>query len=128
MEILVKIAAVSLLGACTGMLLRRSNPELTVPIGALVCAFALFALSDMLVQLKVFADEAAALSSLSAAYVLPVLKCTVIGIAAKVAADLCRDAGQGAMAGAVDLGGAVAAVCVSLPLLRSFLTMLQGLL
>ncbi len=56
------------------------------------------------------------------------LKCTGIGIAAKLAADLCRDGGQSALAGAVEFGGTAAALFVSLPLLRSFLALLRALL
>lgn len=128
MEVVVKIAAVSLLGTCTALLLRRSNPELAVPLGAVVCVFALFALCGVLEPIRDFLDEVQSLSGLSSVYFLPVLKCVAIGIAAKVAADLCRDGGQSAMAGAVELGGTAAALFVSLPLVRSFLTLLQKLL
>ena len=128
MEVVVKIAAVSLLGTCTALLLRRSNPELAVPLGAAVCVFSLFALSGVLRPIRDFLNEVQSLSGLSSVYFLPVLKCVVIGIAAKAAADLCRDGGQSAMAGAVEFGGTAAALFVSLPLVRSFLELLQKLL
>ena len=47
---------------------------------------------------------------------------------AKGAADLCRDGGQSAVAGAVELGGAAAALYVSLPLLTALLGFLEKLL
>ena len=128
MEIVVKIAAAALLGTCVALLLRRSNPELAVPLGAAVCVFSLYTLSGVLRPIREFLDEVQSLSGLSSVYFLPVLKCVAIGIAAKVAADLCRDGGQSAMAGAVELGGTAAALFVSLPLVRSFLTLLQKLL
>ena len=128
MEIVIKIAAAALLGTCVALLLRRSNPELAVPLGAAVCVFSLFALSGVLRPIRDFLDEVRTLSGLSSVYFLPVLKCVAIGIAAKVGADLCRDGGQSAMAGAVELGGAAAALFVSLPLVRSFLALLQKLL
>ena len=128
MEVVVKIAAVSLLGTCTALLLRRSNPELAVPLGAAVCVFALFALCGVLEPIRGFLNEVQSLSGLSSVYFLPVLKCAAIGIAAKTAADLCRDGGQSAMAGAVELGGTAAALFAALPLVRSFLALLQKLL
>ena len=128
MEIVVKIAAAALLGTCVALLLRRSNPELAVPLGAAVCVFSLFALSGVLRPIRELLDEVRTLSGLSSVYFLPVLKCVAIGIAAKAASELCKDGGQSAMAGAVELGGTAAALYVSLPLVRSFLTLLEGLL
>ena len=128
MEVVIKIAAAALLATAVILLLRRSNPELSVPLGAAVCAFGIFAVTGALQPVKELLDEVERLSGLSAAYFLPVLKCVGIGIAAKTASDLCRDGGQSAMAGAVELGGTAAALFVSLPLLRSFLDLLQDLL
>ena len=126
MEVVGKIAACALLATACVLLLRRSNPELAVPLGAAVCAFSLFAMSGALRSVKELLDDVEAMSGLSSAYFLPVLKCVGIGITAK--AEVCRDGGQSAMAGAVELGGTAAALFVSLPLLRSFLALLQELL
>jgi len=127
-ETIIKIGAVALLGSCTALLLRRSNPEFSVPLGAAVWLLALVTLSDAIGQILEFVEETRNLSALSGVYFTPVLKCVVIGIAAKAGADLCRDGGQSAMAGAVELGGAAAALAVAIPLLRSFLALLQDLL
>ena len=45
-----------------------------------------------------------------------------------IGADLCRDGGQTAMAGAVEFAGAAAALWVSLPLLESLLDLVEALL
>jgi len=128
MEVIVRIGAAALLAAAVALLLRRSNPELNLPLAALVCAFALFSVLGPLKSLRELLDEAETISALSPAYFQPVLKCVGIGITAKLAADLCRDGGQSAMAGAVELGGTAAALFASLPLMRSFFALLQGLL
>ena len=128
MEIIVKIIAAALLGTACALLLRRSNPELAVPLGMTVCIFALFSAADLLHPIRQFLEETEELSGLSSVYFLPVLKCVAIGIAAKAGADLCRDGGQSAMAGAVELGGTAAALFISLPLIRSYLSLLQKLL
>ena len=128
MEVLIRIAAAGLLGSVTALLLKRRAPELSLPLSAAVCAFGLFAASGLLGDVLALLREAIALSGLSELYFLPVLKCVALGLVSKTAADLCRDAGQSAMAGAVETGGAVAALFVSLPLLRSLLDLLRGLL
>ena len=128
MELIVRIAAVAVLGCAAALLLKRGNAELTVPLAAAVCAFALTAAAGALEPVIAFLNKAKILSGLGEAYFLPVMKCVAIGIVTKAAADLCRDGGQGAMAGAVELGGAAAALYVALPLLETLLELLESLL
>ena len=128
MTALLRFAAVAVLSAAVTLLLRRSDPELQIPLNALACAFILWGSLKLLEPVRTLLERAAALSGLSGEYFLPVAKCVVIGIVAKGAADLCRDGGQSAMAGAVELGGAAAALLVSLPLLTALLGFLEKLL
>ena len=125
---LLRFAAAAVLAAAVALLLRRSNPELQIPLAAAVCCFVLWGVLKLLEPLRTFLERAAALSGLSDVYFLPVAKCVVIAIVAKGASDLCRDSGQSAMAGAVELGAAAAALAVSLPLLSALLGFLEELL
>jgi len=127
-ELVGKIAAAALFAALIALLLRRSNAELAVVLSAAVCVFAFCAVLAVLQPVVELLDEAERMSGLSAVYFRPVVKCVAIGITSKAAADLCRDSGQSAMAGAVELGGTAAALLTALPLLRSFLQLLQGML
>ena len=127
MDVLLRIAAASALTTAVCLLLRRSNPELQLPLAAAACAFALLLTVRLLQPVRELLERAAALSGLSGAYLLPVAKCVVIGIVTRGAADLCRDGGQSAVAGAVELGGAAAALWVSLPLLTALLDFLDRL-
>ena len=128
MDVVVRIAAAALLSAAVALLLRRSDPELVIPLSAAVWGFALLCLSGLLEPVRALLERSRSLSGLSAAYFVPVLKCAAIGVTAKAAADLCRDSGQSALAGAVELGGTAAALYVSLPLISGFLDFLEGLL
>ena len=128
METLIRVSAAAALITAVCLLLRRSNPELQVPLAAAGCAFVLLLTLKLLAPVREFLERAAALSGLSEVYFLPVAKCVVIGVVAKGAADLCRDGGQSAVAGAVELGGAAAALYVSLPLLTALLSFLEKLL
>ena len=128
MELALRIAALAVTGTAAALLMKRGGAPMTLPLAAAVCALVLSlcvqALSPALDTLR----RARRLSGLSAAYYLPVLKCLAIGILSRGAADLCRDGGQTAMAGAVEFGGAAAALWVSLPLMESLLDLLEDLL
>ena len=128
MGALLRFAAAAIMTTAVCLLLRRSNPELQVPLAAACCAFALYLALELLAPVRDFLERAAALSGIGDVYLLPVAKCVVIAIVSKGAADLCRDGGQSAVAGAVELGGAAAALYVSLPLLTSLLGFLERLL
>ena len=128
MEQLIRFAAAALLGTAVCLLLKKSNPELQVPLAAAVCTFVLWGGTALLRPLREFLQKAEGLSALSGAYFSPVVKCVAIGILSRGAAELCRDGGQSAMAGAVELGGTAAALYVSLPLLTALLELLEKLL
>ena len=59
---------------------------------------------------------------------VPLLKTVGIALISRTGGALCRDAGEGAMAGLVEMAGAFAAILVSLPLFRAAWQMLEGLL
>ena len=128
MAALLRFAAVAVLACAVALLIRRSNPELLIPLAAAVCCFTLWGTLRLLEPVREVLERSAALSGLGGVYFLPVAKCAVIGIVTKGAADLCRDGGQSAMAGAVELGGAAAALVVSLPLLNALLDFVEQLL
>lgn len=128
MEILAKIIVSAFLATAVCLLLRRSNPELALPLSAAVIAFIVIALASLLRPVLDMLEQTRQLSGLSEIYFLPVMKCVLIGICAKLAADLCRDGGQSSIAGAVELGGTVAALYVSMPLVSSFLKLVEKLL
>ena len=128
MAALVRFAAAAVLTAAVCLLLRRSNPELQIPLAAAACAFILFGTLQLLSPVRELLERAAALSGLGGEWFLPVAKCVVIAVVTKGASDLCRDGGQSAVAGAVELGGAAAALLVSLPLLNALLAFLEEML
>jgi len=128
MESAAKIVAVAVLASAICLVLKRTNPELNTGISLLFCAAALTAAFTVLSPVLELLEEAKSLSGVSHALYYPLFKCLGIAVVSRLGADLCRDAGQSAMAGAVEFAGAAAAVCVSLPLLSSLMKMMERLL
>lgn len=128
MEQVIRFSAAALLATAVCLLLRRSNPELQLPLALLLCVAVLAGAAALLGPVRDFLIRTEVLSGLSSAYFLPVVKCVAIGILSKGAADLCRDGGQSAMAGAVELGGTAAALYAALPLFSALLSLLERLL
>lgn len=128
MEVLMKTAAAAIVASLVCLLLKRSNPEMAVPLSAIVCVGAVILSADMLRPLAELLARAEQMGGISAVLFYPVMKSVGIGICTRVAADLCRDSGQGAMAGCVELAGTICALYTALPLMETMLDTLEALM
>lgn len=124
----LKVAVLAVLGALCALLLKKSNGEMTVLLSLAVCVAAVTAVAALFKPVLETMEQARLLTGLSSAFFSPLLKCVGLGLTARMAADLCRDAGQGAMASAVELSGAVGALYAALPLFNTLLDTLEELL
>jgi len=126
-EIIWKVAAVGMVGAVLALLLQKYAPEmsllLALTVGLALTGLTLRLVSEMM-ELVTLATE---LCGLSPAILAPVGKCVGIGFVTQLSAQVCRDAGQGSIAAAVENCGVFAAVYVALPLLRTLLVMIGEL-
>ena len=93
-----------------------------------VCVAVLAALARGLEEVTDFLRELLDWGGLSMELFTPLLKTVAIALVSRTGGALCRDAGEGAMAGLVEIAGAFAALLVSLPLFRAAWQMLEGLL
>ena len=127
MELLIRTAVRGLAGAVVALLLRKNAPELALALSLAVCLMGAGMAMELFGQLKQIVQLAREQTGLSPAVVGPVLKCVGIGAVTRLAADLCKDAGQGAVASAVEMCGAACAMTAALPLIRALLQMIGDL-
>lgn len=127
MEQLLKVAAIGIVGCILALLIKKTNPEFSLVVTICVSVAAVGVCASMMGGIREAARLAEEVSGLSPAVFSPVLKCMGIGIVTKLSADLCKDAGQSAIASSVELAGAFAALYVSLPLVEAFFEMIGRL-
>ena len=127
MDTAVRITAVCLVGALLAALLKKTSPDTALLLALAVCVAVLTALcrglEDVLSLLRQLLE-----GGLSTELFVPLLKTVAIALVSRTGGALCRDAGEGAMAGLVEMAGAFAAILVALPLFRAAWRMLEGLL
>ena len=128
MELLFKSAAAAMSAAVLGLLLRRKNPELTSLLSAAAVAVLLIAALHWAMPFRELSETVRRMTDGKETLLAPVLKCVAAAVVTQIAADLCRDASQSALASAVELCGALFALGISMPLIVSMLKMLGGLL
>lgn len=124
----IKVAVLAVLASLCSLLLRRGFGEMTVLLSLAVYLFAVTASAMLLRPIMEFLGRARELTGLSPAFFTPLLKCLGLALTVRIASDLCRDAGQSAMASAVELVGAVGALYGALPLFAALLDTLEGML
>lgn len=124
----MKTAVAAVAGALMGLLLKRELPELSLALSLAVCGVTALLAMELFSGLAEIIAMAEEMAGLSPAVLGPVMKCVGVGVVTKLAADLCRDAGQGAVSGAVELCGAACAMTMALPLIKSFLQMINDML
>ena len=124
----VKVAAVAILAAVCALVVRRQVPEmallLTICAGALVLLFCSGALGEVTGLL----DQLGQLGGLSPQVLEPMWKAVGIGIVTRLAANFCRDAQEGGLAGAVELAGTALGLAAVAPLLGAVAQLLSQLL
>ncbi len=124
MNALIQAAALGLAGALISVLLRHAAPELGLALSIAISLLAAGLAMELFRDLAEIVDMAREQTGLSSAIVSPVLKCVGIGVVTRLSADLCKDAGQGAIASSVELCGTACAMVTVLPLIRALLDMI----
>lgn len=128
MEQVIQAAAVCVIGTILAVVVKRGSPELALPITLGTALVVLLFLSNIFRELMGFLTELSQRSGVSQALFVPLYKTIGIALVVKVGGDLCRDAGESALASVVETAGSVCALLVALPLLRSVLALLMGLM
>lgn len=125
--VLTAVAGVLLCAGVLSTVLRTHRPELAMGLsllaGVLVLGVVLSRLTPFLHSLK----QMLALGGLSDGAFSVVLKGVGVCLLTQLTADICRDAGQSALAGKAELAGRVLLLILSVPLYQQILSLIIGL-
>lgn len=128
MELVARAAALCVAAALLALTLRRWSPEQAMLLAVAAAIAVFFLAAGGLGELLAFLRELAGRSGLPSELFAPLYKTLAIALVVRVGGGLCRDAGESALAAAVEAAGSVCALLAALPLLRSVLEMLTELL
>ena len=126
MEIVIKIAALTVIASVLSVVLKKDSPEISFMLIAAAVCIAIFCLSDILSEMIGFLLGVMEDAGVPAAIPAAMLKTAGIAVIARLAADMCKDSGQQAAATAVELAGGVSALYVALPLISAMFEMINS--
>lgn len=125
MELLSRAFAVCAAGCVLALVIKKSNPELSLALSVLAASLVTAMGASLLQDVLELAELARSTSGLSSAIVTPVVKCIGLGCITRLGSDMCKDSGQSAAASALELVGCAAALSTALPLFRALLAMIE---
>lgn len=128
MELILKAAALALTAALIGIVLRRTNPEMTLLLSICTVVLIMGAALGFAKSFTELAQTVQRIFGVSETLIKPVIKCVAVAIITRMTSDLCKDSSQAAAASAVELAGTVCALCIIMPLLMSMLTAIGGMI
>lgn len=123
-----QLIAFALLASSLVLLVRAYRPEMALQIsivsGILLLVYAVAQLSGILDTLKAFAEK----YSVNLNYISVLIKIIGIAYIAQFACEICKDAGETALASKVELGGRIMIMAAALPAAVSLLDMVAALM
>ncbi len=121
------LVGVGLVAAVLSIVIKQYKPEL----GIFISLFAgIIILSAILGVLKPAIDtilELVGMAGLDESYGNVLIKALAVCYVTQIAADSCRDAGEGAIAGKVEMAGKAAIIVISLPMFKALVNTVSGL-
>ena len=125
---ILKIAAVGLVGGVLTIFVRRSQPELAMPVGIVAGVIVLSMSLEYLTEAVTFVQDFVAAYPAASEGISAVLKIVAVGYIAEFSAQLLKDAGEGAVAAKVELGGKLCILVLCLPMISEFAELLLSML
>ncbi len=128
MDTITQIVALGVVGAVCATVVKKQTPDMALVLTVCAAALVLGAAAAVLRPVRALLDELARRAGLSAAVLGPVLKTVGAALLTRVTAELCRDAGEGGIASAVEIAGGACALVICLPLFEAVVQLILELL
>ena len=118
---IMKIVMVGIIAALLAVVLKEEKPEMAVAIsivtGLVIFVFVITKLNSVMMVLKHFAAKA----NIDVLYFSTILKVIAIAYITEFGAQICRDAGEGAIAAKIEFAGKVLIMVIAIPILAALM-------
>ena len=118
------ICALGVVIAVTAVTIKRYNGEMSLLLCIAGCIFIFLSLLSSFSSLYDTVSKILANTGISVTYITILLKAVGICFVTEFACDICRDAGQSALAAKMEIAGAVLTLSVCLPLFEQVLDLI----
>ncbi|MBQ2245720.1 MAG: stage III sporulation protein AD [Selenomonadales bacterium] len=114
---MVQVIGIGITAVLLILVVRRSHPELAVQITIVVAGIVFFLVLDKLRMIIELFTEMAKRAGIGEMYLIILLKIIGISYLVEFGAQVCRDAGEGAIASKIELAGKVMILVMAVPII-----------
>ncbi len=125
---MIQIIGIGLCGAVTALMLKEYRPVFSVCIGVITVIVIFSRLANEISYVFDVIHMIASRLSINTAHITTIIRIIGITYLTCFGSELCRDAGQNAIAQKIDLAGKITIVATSIPILTAVLNVLIGIL
>ena len=114
---MIQIVGIGMTAVLLTLVVKRSHPELAVQITIVVAGIVFYLVLDKLRMIIELFTEMAKRAGIGEMYLIILLKIIGISYLVEFGAQVCRDAGEGAIASKVELAGKVMILVMAVPII-----------
>ncbi|MCR4779480.1 MAG: stage III sporulation protein AD [Ruminiclostridium sp.] len=122
------IVGIGIVAAAVSSLLKRFHVELGLFVSVAASLLILLAVLGSLAPLTGLINELAGEAGTDSACITILMKALAVSLITQLAADSCRDSGEGAIASKIELAGRTAVLLLAVPLFESILGIVKELI
>lgn len=122
------IAGVGIIGAILSLVLKQYRPEFALPVSVLTGAFIFLAVLSGISPVVSLIEGIAERFGTELIYLGVLMKALAICYITQIAADSCKDAGEAAIAGKVEIAGKIAILIISVPMFEELIGVVTELI
>lgn len=121
-------AAIGITGAILAVTVKKTHPELAAAVslatGLILMLGLCTSLADIFTTLKAVSES----NGISGEYLSTAVKACIVAYVSQFSAELCKDAGESAVAVKIEMAGKITIVVMALPVVSAFINSISELL
>lgn len=125
---IVIIASAALIAAVLSMVLKQYKPEYSLFISIAAGVLIFLSVIAVIEPIVSFIGELTERAGLEGVYGEVLIKSLAVCYITQLACDCCKDAGENAIAGKLQIAGKIAVLLIALPMLKSLTEIVAGLI
>lgn len=122
------IVGIGIVAAAISAVLKRFHGEFGLFVSIAASLLILFAVLNSLEPLSSLINELTEQAGTESAYIAILMKALAVCFITQLAADSCRDSGEGAIASRIEFAGKIAVMLVAVPLFEGILGIVKELI
>jgi len=123
-----RVVGIGMIAAILALVVKQHRPELAIQISIVAALLIFLSIAPYFMGIVRMFEDLTDQLSVDVRYFDIVLKIIGVAYIAQLGAELCRDAGENAIASKIELAGKIILLVMAMPIVYSLISLITGLL